>query len=306
MAAVDTFTMTAGSGSFNGFATGLFGSVSPTTTTAVGTTPAIAGLYYAFGFTVFRLAGILDNSSISSLRITPSGGSAYTVTFSSFSQDSGDNETQWSVNAGSDFSSGTSYTVEIFCEQTSLNTEATTLERVNPVSFTDFYGATRNVPAIEPSPNEAFKLSWMHDAEKYQFSSAMSIAYAPANPPANQFVSYTGYSTLLSIGNLGSMTDTSVDSIINFFNGATVNQFMSSHAPNTQSHIFTFNMTHTAASNNSQWYKVSFTPSGGSEVAFYRKDLTYTRSGTSHTWTKTYGTDPFGGAAASGTFKLTC
>ena len=99
------------------------------------------------------------------------------------------------------------------------NTEATTLERVNPVSFTDFYGATRNVPAIEPSPNEAFKLSWMHDAEKYQFSSAMSIAYAPANPPANQFVSYTGYSTLLSIGNLGSMTDTSVDSIINFFNG---------------------------------------------------------------------------------------
>lgn len=302
MSTVDTFTMTAGSGSFNGFVTGLFGSVSPTTTTAVGTTPAIAGLYYAFGFTVFRLAGILDNSSIVGLKITPSGGSAYTVTFSSFSQDSGDNETQWSVNGGSDFSSGTSYTVEILGDTTSLNTEATTLERANPVSFTDFYGATRNVPAIEPSPNEAFKLSWMHDAEKHQFTSAMSIAYQ-----SGQFASYTGFSTTLFAPQiLGSMTDTSVDSIINFYNGATVTQLLVSNFPSQpNAFVFTFNMTHTATATNSQWYKVSFTPSGGSEVAFYRKDLTYTQSSTSHTWSKTYGTNPFSGAA-SGTFKLTC
>ena len=304
MGVVSTHTMVTGTlGSFVGyFASSSVGSMSPSTTDSLGTSPAISSIYYAFGFTVFEVTGTFDNSSIVSMTLTPSGGSSTTFTFNSHVQQSG--VTRFSTSSGSALSNNTTYTVQINGDTTDVNTEATTLERANPVSFTDFYGATRNVPAIEPSPNEAFKLSWMHDAVKYQFSSAMSIAYAPAT--ATQPLSYTGFSTILYIGNLGSMTDTSVDSIINFYNGATVKQLMVSNAPaQPNAHIFTFNMTHTAASNNSQWYKVSFTPSGGSEVAFYRKDLTYTRSGTSHTWTKTFGSPPFSGAA-SGTFKLTC
>ena len=307
MGVVSTHTMvtgTTGSGFVGYFASLSVGSMSPSTTDCLGTSPAISSIYYAFGFTVFEVTGTFDNSSIVSMTLTPSGGSSTTFTFGSHVQQSG--VTRFSSPTGSALSSGTTYTVQINGDTTDVNTEATTLERRTPTGLDDFFGATRNVQPI----SGVMKLSYLHDAVKRQFSSAMTTGqyqYAPGGFPT---ATYTGYSTTILpaiglSGTLGSMTDTSVDSIINFYNGATVVQFMYSSFPSQPNvHVFSFHMTHTATNRNSEWYKVSWTPSGGSEVAFYREDLGYARSGSTHSWSISLGTPPF--SAGSGTFKLTC
>lgn len=305
MGVVSTHTMVTGTlGSFVGyFASSSVGSMSPSTTDCLGTSPAISSIYYAFGFTVFEVTGTFDNSSIVSMTLTPSGGSSTTFTFNSHVQSSG--VTRFSTSSGSALSNNTTYTVQINGDTTDVSTEAATLERRTPTGLDDFFGATRNV---EPISGE-MRLSYLHDAVKRQFSSGMTIAQYTHYAGSTAIATYTGYSTTILpalglSGTLGAMSDTSVDSIINFFNGATVYQFLVTHPVNTQTHFFSLGMTHTATNRNSEWYKVSFTPSGGSEVAFYREDLTYARSGTSHVWTKDIGTTPF--SAGSGTFKLTC
>tara|TARA_B100001939_G_scaffold215817_1_gene185599 strand:+ start:388 stop:1272 length:885 start_codon:yes stop_codon:yes gene_type:complete len=288
------------SGGFVGYFASLgVGSMSPSSTDCLGTSPAISSIYYAFGFTVFEVTGTFDNSSIVSMTLTPSGGSSTTFTFNSHVQSSG--VTRFSTSSGSALSNNTTYTVQINGDTTDVNTERATLERRTPTGLDDFFGATRNVQPI----SGVMKLSYLHDAVKRQFSSGMTLTQYTYQSLTN----YIGYSTTLLpslglSGTLGSMSDSSVDSIINFYNGATVYQFLVSQPVGTSTFFFTFGMTHTATNRNSEWYKVSYTPSGGSEVAFYREDLTYTRSGTSHLWSKDIGLFPF--SAGSGTFKLTC
>ena len=308
MGVVSTHTMvtgTTGSGFIGYFSALSVGSMSPSTSDAIGTSPSIIELYHAFGFTILKFSGYFDNSSITGLSLTPSGGSTFTMTFGSFSRDQGDNYTIFSDASGSTLANNTTYTVQILGDTTSANTEGTTLERRNPKDFNDFYGATRNVQPV----SGVMKLSYLHDAVKYQFSSAMTIAQYVYQQGNTSIATYTGYSTTILpaiglSGTLGSIADSSVDSIINFYNGATFTQILVTNPTGTQSHVLTINMTQTATNRNSEWYKVSFTPSGGSEVAFYREDLTYSRSGTTHSWVKTLGSTPL--SAGSGTFKLTC
>jgi hypothetical protein len=293
------------SGGLIGYFVNQAGTLSPTTTDGVGSYPTISFVSHIFGFTMIEFLGHLDNSSITGMTLTPSGGSAFTITFNNYTYLSSGNTTRFSDGTGSNLSNNTTYTVELLGSSTNVNTEGTTLERRNPKDFNDFYGATRNVPPI----SGAFKLSWLHDAEKYQFDSAMTIAQYTHVVGQTSIATYTGYSTtILPIlglsGTLGSMTDSSVDSIINFYNGATFNQIMVTNPTGSQSHVLTINMNTTATNRNSEWYKVSFTPSGGSEVAFYREDLTYSRSGTTHSWTKDIGLTPF--SAGNGILKLTC
>lgn len=282
------------------------GTCSPTTTTAVGNSPLVNLVYDYFSFTIIKLAGRFDNSSITSFTLTPAGGSTLTFNVNTFTYYSGTNESQWgSSDSYRNLVAGTTYTIQFFSGSTNINTEGVTLERRNPKDMNDFYGATRNVPPV----SGAFKLSWLKNAVKYQFSSAMTIAQYVYQQGNTSIATYTGYSTTILpaiglSGTLGSMTDSSVDSIINFYNGATFTQILVTNPTGSQSHVLAINMTQTATNRNSEWYKVSFTPSGGSEVAFYREDLTYSRSGTTHSWVKTLGSTPL--SAGSGTFKLTC
>jgi hypothetical protein len=309
MGVVSTNTMVAGTNAsgFVGFIRNQAGSMSPTTTDAFGVSPTIDYLLYEFFFMTIQFVGHLDNSSITGMTVTPAGGSTTTITFTSYVRDNNNNMTRFSDAVGTypAFVSGTTYTVQLLGTTTDINTEGTTLERRNPKKMSDFYGATRNVPPVSGS----FKLSWLKNAVKYQFSSAMTIAQYVYQQGGTSIATYTGYSTTILpaiglSGTLGSMTDSSVDSIINFYNGATFTQILVTNPTGSQSHVLTINMTQTATNRNSEWYKVSFTPSGGSEVAFYREDLTYSRSGTTHSWVKTLGSTPL--SAGSGTFKLTC
>jgi hypothetical protein len=307
MGVVSTNTMVAGTtgSGFIGYFRNQAGSMSPTTTDAIGSTPTIDYVAHLFGFTTIQFVGHVDNSSITGMTLTPAGGSPTTFTFTNYIRDNNNNVTRFSDGSGSNLSSGTTYTVELLGTTTDMNTEGTTLERRNPKDMNDFYGATRNVPPV----SGAFKLSWLKNAVKYQFDSAMTIAQYVYQQGGTSIATYTGYSTTILpaiglSGTLGSMTDSSVDSIINFYNGATFTQILVTNPTGSQSHVLTINMTQTATNRNSEWYKVSFTPSGGSEVAFYREDLTYSRSGTTHSWVKTLGSTPL--SAGSGTFQLTC
>lgn len=311
MGVVSTHTMvtgTTGSGLI-GYFVNQAGTLSPTTTDGVGSYPTISFVSYIFGFTMIEFLGHLDNSSITGMTLTPSGGSAFTITFNNYTYLSSSNLTRFSDGTGSNLANNTTYTVQLLGSSTNVNTEGTTLERRTPTKFSDFYGATRNVPPV----SGAFKLSWLHDAEKYDHGSPMtSVQYTHA-PGGFAVATYTGYSSLILpalglSGNLGSMTYTTVDDIINYYQGATVKQIMQSTFPSSPSQvIITFIMDQTAADTNSQWYKVSLTPSGGgTEIAFYREDLTYSRSGSRHTWTKDYGTPQLANGTTNYDFELHC
>lgn len=286
------------------------GTCSPTTSAAVGNAPLVNLVYDYFSFTIIRLAGRFDNSSITSFTLTPSGGSTLTFNVNNFNYYSGTNETQWgSTDSYRNLVAGTTYTIQFFSGTTDMNTEGTTLERRNPKDMNDFYGATRNVPPV----SGLFKLSWLKNAVKYDHGSPMtSLQYTHA-PGGYAQATYTGYSSLILpalnlSGNLGSMTYTTVDDIINYYQGATVKQIMQTTFPSSPSQvIITFIMDQTAADTNSQWYKVSLTPSGGgTEIAFYREDLTYSRSGSRHTWVKDYGTPQLANGTTNYSFELHC
>ena len=275
------------------------GSCSPTTTSAFGNSPLVNLVYDYFGFTILRFDGHLDNSSVTSFDLTPSGGSTITFNVDTYAYYSSSDETQFaSSDDDQNLVAGTTYTIRLYSGSTNVNTERATLGRKTPTKFSDFYGATRNVPPV----SGAFKLSWLKNAEKYDHGSAMTSVQFTTG-----FITYTGYSSLIS-PNFGSFTSTTVSDIINYYQGATIKQiyqFSSSQSPSTILIIFT--MDKTSVDTNSQWYKVTLTPTGGgSVITFYREDLTYSRSGARHTWTKDYGTPQLANGTTNYNFELHC
>ena len=300
MGVVSTHTMVTGttSGGLIGYFVNQAGTLSPTTTDGVGSYPTISFVSHIFGFTTIEFLGHLDNSSITGMTLTPSGGSAFTITFNNYTYLSSSNLTRFSDGTGSNLANNTTYTVQLLSSTTNVNTERATLGRKTPTKFSDFYGATRNVPPV----SGAFKLSWLKNAEKYDHGSAMTSVQFTTG-----FITYTGYSSLIS-PNFGSFTSTTVSDIINYYQGATIKQiyqFSSSQSPSTILIIFT--MDKTSVDTNSQWYKVTLTPTGGgSVITFYREDLTYSRSGARHTWTKDYGTPQLANGTTNYNFELHC
>ena len=271
MGVVSTHTMvtgTAGNGFIGYFSALSVGSMSPSTSDAIGTSPSIIELYHAFGFTLLKFSGYFDNSSITGLSLTPSGGSTFTMTFGSFSRDQGDNYTIFSDASGSTLSNNTTYTVQILGDTTNVNTEGTTLERRNPKDFNDFFGATRNVQPI----SGVMKLSYLHDAVKYQWSSSMTAGKQIFGPPAN--LTIRGYHVGFSIG---SMTSTSISGIINTYNGNTIISISETFDQASSSYSPTL-IVNTGP--NSQWYKLQI-----GSAAFYREDATFSANPNSPFWT---------------------
>jgi hypothetical protein len=261
-------TGTAGNGFIGYFSALSVGSMSPSTSDAIGTSPSIIELYHAFGFTLLKFSGYFDNSSITGLSLTPSGGSTFTMTFGSFSRDQGDNYTIFSDASGSTLSNNTTYTVQILGDTTNVNTEGTTLERRNPKDFNDFFGATRNVQPI----SGVMKLSYLHDAVKYQWSSSMTAGKQIFGPPAN--LTIRGYHVGFSIG---SMTSTSISGIINTYNGNTIISISETFDQASSSYSPTL-IVNTGP--NSQWYKLQI-----GSAAFYREDATFSANPNSPFWT---------------------
>lgn len=272
MGVVSTHTMvtgTTGSGFIGYFSVFNVGSMSPSTSDAIGTSPSIIELYHGFGFTVLKFSGYFDNSSITGLSLTPSGGSTFTMTFGSFSRAGGsDNYTIFSDASGSTLSNNTTYTVQILGDTTNVNTEGTTLERRNPKDFNDFFGATRNVQPI----SGVMKLSYLHDAVKYQWSSSMTAGKYTAGFPAN--FTLRGYHVAFSIG---SMTSTSISGIINTYNGNTIISISETFDQASSSYLPTL-IVNTGP--NSQWYKLQI-----GSAAFYREDATFSANPNSPFWT---------------------
>lgn len=248
---------------------GSIGTCSPTTSTAVGNTPLVNLVYDYFGFTIIRLAGRFDNSSITSFTLTPSGGSTVTFNVNAYNYYSSDNETQWgSSDSYRNLVAGTTYTVQFFSGSTNLNTEGLTLERRNPKDMNDFYGATRNVPPI----SGLFKLSWLKNAVKYQFSTSMTAGKYTAGFPANFTI--RGYHVAFSIG---SMTSTTIANIINAYNGNTIISVSETFDQASTSYLPTL-IVNTGP--NSQWYKLQI-----GSASFYREDATYSSNPNSPYWT---------------------
>ena len=300
MGSVSTHTMV--TGTLNGFigyfqASGV-GSMSPGTSGAIGTSPAILELYHAFGFTVLKFVGYFDNSSITGLKLTRSG-STFTMTFGSFSRSG--NTTTFSNGSGSNLLNNTTYTVEILGSTTSTNTEGTTLERRNPKDFNDFYGATRNVPPI----SGAFKLNWLKNAVKYQFSTSMTAGKFTGGPPAN--LTIRGYHVGFSIG---SMTSTTIASLINFYNGKLIISVSETFDQASTSYLPTLIIKTTTGTGstpvgvNSQWYKLQI-----GSASFYREDATFGANPNFPYWTSwSWNTGSTQNIVENNTYaiKLTC
>ena len=242
------------------------GTCSPTTSAAVGNAPLVNLVYDYFSFTIIRLAGRFDNSSITSFTLTPAGGSTLTFNVNTFTYYSGSNESQWgSSDDDRNLVAGTTYTIQFYSGSTNLNTEGTTLERRNPKDMSDFYGATRNVPPVAG----AFKLSWLKNAVKYDHGSTLTagqIYYAYLGD------TYHGYGTTFPF--MGSMTNTTISDIINFYNGKLIVHLYS--ANNTGVNLLTLGIKTTTGNSstplgvNSQWYKLTI-----GSASFYREDATF-------------------------------
>ena len=241
------------------------GTCSPTTSAAVGNSPLVNLVYDYFGFTVIRLAGRFDNSSITSFTLTPAGGSTLTFNVNTFTYYSGSNESQWgSSDSDGNLVAGTTYTMQFFSGSTNVNTEGTTLERRNPKDMNDFYGATRNVPPV----SGAFKLSWLKNAVKYQFSTSMVAGKKDFSSIGNTSV-LRGYHFAFC----GSMGSSTTDSMINFWNGRLISQ-LGEYFDSLGNHTLTLSFQTDTSGNtpgvNSQWYKLQI----GSSV-YYREDATF-------------------------------
>ena len=275
MGVVATHTMVTGttsSGFVGYFASLSVGSMSPTTSDSIGSNPAINTVAYYFGFTTIIFSGHLDNSSITGMRLTPSGGSALTITLNNYAYDSSANTTRWSDAAGSTLANNTTYTVEFLGSTTNLNTERVTLERRTPTKFSDFYGATRNVPPV----SGAFKLSWLHDAEQYSHGATMTAGKQTFGPPSS--VTIRGYHVAIT----GSMNNTTISDIINFWNNRTIIAVMETSG---STFVTTLIMQTDTSGNtpgvNSQWYKLKI-----GSTSFYREDATFSyNSGSFPYWT---------------------
>ena len=245
------------------------GTCSPTTTTAVGNSPLVNLVYDYFSFTIIRFAGYFDNSSITSFTLTPAGGSTLTFNVNTFTYYSSTNESQWgSSDSYRNLVAGTTYTVQFFSGSTNVNTEGVTLERRNPKKMSDFYGATRNVPPV----SGAFKLSWLKNAVKYQFSASMTAGKYTAGFPANFTI--RGYHIAFSIG---SMTATTLSGLINTYNGNTIISISETFDQASTSYLPTLIIN---TGPNSQWYKLQI-----GSASFYREDATFSANPNSPYWT---------------------
>ena len=298
MGVVSTHTMvtgTTGTGFVGYFASLSVGSMSPSTTDSLGTSPAISSIYYAFGFTVFEVTGTFDNSSIVSMTLTPSGGSSTTFTFNSHVQQSG--VTRFSTSSGSALSNNTTYTVEISGDTTDVNTERTTLERRTSTGLDDFFGATRNVQPI----SGVMKLSYLHDAVKRQWTSTLTAGFLYESGTG---YNYHGYGAVYP--NIGSMTNLPPSGLINLYNGKTLINLYNLYDGGTNYMTLTF-QTSTDGSvpgSNSQWYKLQV-----GSAAFYREDATFSYNTSSPYFTTfTWNTGSTQNIANGNTYtvKLTC
>jgi len=279
------------------------GTCSPTTTTAVGNSPLVDLVYDYFSFTIIRFNGYFDNSSVTSFTLTPSGGSTLTFNVNNYNYYSNDNSTQWgSTDSYRNLVAGTTYTLRIYSGSTDMNTEGVTLERRNPKGMNDFYGATRNVPPV----SGAFKLSWLKNAVKYQWSSSLTAGQSSVGPPANYTI--RGYNGVFPV--IGSMTSSTPSGIIGFYNGIGIQQLADyfvqpgGSLPNYYALTLTFFTTQANPGVNSQWYKLQI----GSAV-FYREDATFAANPNSPYWTTFTWDNGSAQTIANGTtyaIKLTC
>ena len=245
------------------------GTCSPTTSAAVGNAPLVNLVYDYFSFTIIRFAGEFDNSSITSFTLTPAGGSAITFNVNAYAGYNNPTQTQFaSSDSDRNLVAGTTYTIQFFSGTTDMNTEGTTLERRNPKDMNDFYGATRNVPPV----SVLFKLSWLKNAVKYQFSASMTAGKYTAGFPANFTI--RGYHIAFSIG---SMTATTLSGLINTYNGNTIISISETFDQASTSYLPTLIIN---TGPNSQWYKLQI-----GSASFYREDATFSANPNSPYWT---------------------
>lgn len=245
------------------------GTCSPTTSAAVGNAPLVNLVYDYFSFTIIRFAGEFDNSSITSFTLTPAGGSAITFNVNAYAGYNNPTQTQFaSSDSDRNLVAGTTYTIQFFSGTTDMNTEGTTLERRNPKDMNDFYGATRNVPPV----SGLFKLSWLKNAVKYQFSASMTAGKYTAGFPANFTI--RGYHIAFSIG---SMTATTLSGLINTYNGNTIISISETFDQASTSYLPTLIIN---TGPNSQWYKLQI-----GSASFYREDATFSANPNSPYWT---------------------
>jgi hypothetical protein len=242
------------------------GTCSPTTTDAVGNAPLVDLVYDYFAFTIIRFSGRFDNSSITSFTLTPSGGSTLTFNVNNYNYYSNDNSTQWgSTDSYRNLVAGTTYTLRIYSGSTNVNTEGVTLERRNPKDMSDFYGATRNVPPV----SGAFKLSWLKNAVKYDHGSTLTAGFFYDS--FNGY-NYHGYGSIYP--SMGSLTNTTISDIINFYNGKLIINLYNLNTNGVNYVTLTIKTTAGSASTplgvNSQWYKLKI-----GSASFYREDATF-------------------------------
>jgi len=278
------------------------GTCSPTTTDAVGNAPLVDLVYDYFSFTIIRFNGYFDNSSITSFTLTPSGGSTLTFNVNNYNYYSNDNSTQWgSTDSYRNLVAGTTYTLRLYSGTTSVATEKATLERRTPTEFNDFYGATRNVPPV----SGAFKLSWLKNAVKYQFSTSMTAGKYTAGFPANFTI--RGYHVGFSIG---SMTSTTIASLINFYNDKLIISISETFDQASTSYLPTLIIKTTTGTGstplgvNSQWYKLQI-----GSASFYREDATFAANPNFPYWTSwSWNTGSTQNIVENNTYaiKLTC
>ena len=279
MGVVSTHTMvtgTTGSGFIGYFSAFNVGSMSPSTSDAIGTSPSIIELFHAFGFTILKFSGYFDNSSITGLSLTPSGGSTFTMTFGSFSRDQGDNYTIFSDASGSTLANNTTYTVQILGDTTNVTTEGTTLERRNPKDFNDFYGATRNVPPA----SGALKLSWLKNAVKYKYSATMTAGeYVYASPLPDQ----TARGWQQYFPQIGSITNKFLSGMINEYSGQQLVGILEFAVPSSNPSYYQLNFTIQTTQPggpNNQWYLLKI-----GNALYYREDATYSVDTAAAYWT---------------------
>lgn len=253
------------------------GSCSPTTTSAFGNSPLVNLVYDYFGFTILRFDGHLDNSSVTSFDLTPSGGSTITFNVDTYAYYSSSDETQFaSSDDDQNLVAGTTYTIRLYSGSTNVNTERVTLERKTPTEFSDFYGATRNVPPV----SGAFKLSWLKNAEKYSHGATITAGTYTAAAPASFTI--RGYHVVFC----GSINTQTIDDIINFYQGKLIYGVYDTFDQASSSYFFTLLIKTTSGTSstplgvNSQWYKLKV-----GTTAFYREDSTFAANTNSPYWT---------------------
>jgi hypothetical protein len=253
------------------------GTCSPTTSAAVGNSPLVNLVYDYFSFTIIRLAGEFDNSSITSFTLTPAGGSTLTFNVNTFTYYSGSNESQWgSSDSYRNLVAGTTYTVQFFSGSTNVNTEGVTLERRNPKKMSDFYGATRNVPPA----SGALKLSWLKNAVKYKYSATMTAGEYVYNPPLpNQTA--RGWQQYFPA--IGSITNKFLSGMINEYSGQQLVGILEFAVPSSNPSYYQLNFTIQTTQPggpNNQWYLLKI-----GNALYYREDATYSVDTAAAYWT---------------------